>query len=536
MFFVIASFALVVTLIGFIAYKKTRSMVDTTNSEGYFLGGKSLAAPVVAGTIIMTNLSTEQIVGQNGQSYVAGMQVMAWEVTAAISIALLAAIFLPKYFRYGINTISDFLEIRYDTATKRIVSILFIITYMVSFMPVVLYSGSLVFNKIFHVDEILGVDPIIAVAIMAMFIGVVGVLYLFLGGMTLSAYSDTIYQFGLIIGGLSIPFLGLKILGDGNFVQGVQSMINTTPELLNSIGAIDSNYVPWPTLFTGMFFNNLFFWCTNQMIVQKAFAARNLKEAQKGAIMVGVFKIFGALFLVLPGVVARNLFGGKFMDLPDSAYPSLVVEVLPQWAMGLFGAVIFGAILSSFAGSLSSTSTLFVLDFYKPMINSEATDAQMTRVGRIVNVVLGFTAIIVAPFISKAGAGLYAFVQEFNGLYNMPLLIMIFCAFYYNKATASAAKTTMIFHVIVYSLSKVFLKQIHYLYVLSILFFVDLLVMILVSRLTSKGKVQFDLSEFSTATEVENSQWGKVKIASILVTLVVVAVYLFFSPLGIAKV
>lgn len=179
MLFVIASFAIVIIVIGFIAYRKTREMVDTSSSEGYFLGGKSLAAPVVAGTIIMTNLSTEQIVGQNGQSYVAGMEVMAWEVTAAIAISLLAAVFLPKYFRYGINTVSDFLEIRYDTTTKRIVSILFIITYMVSFMPVVLYSGALVFNKLFQVDKMLGVDPIIAVAIMAMLIGVVGVLYLF---------------------------------------------------------------------------------------------------------------------------------------------------------------------------------------------------------------------------------------------------------------------------------------------------------------------------------------------------------------------
>lgn len=535
MFFVIASFAIVVCLIGFIAYKKTMGQVDTSSSEGYFLGGKSLTAPVVAGTIIMTNLSTEQIVGQNGQSYVAGMQVMAWEVTAAVAIALLAAVFLPKYFRYGINTISDFIEIRYDTMTKRIVSILFIITYMVSFMPVVLYSGALVFNKLFRVDQMFGVSPMTAITIMVIFIGVVGVIYLFLGGMTLSAYSDTIYQFGLIIGGLAIPFLGLKILGDGSFLAGIEHVTENTPELLNSVGAIDSDIVPWPTLFTGMLFNNLFFWCTNQMIVQKAFAAKNLKEAQKGALLVGTFKIFGALFLVFPGVVARNLFGDKFLSLPDGAYPHLVVSVLPTWAMGLFGAVIFGAILSSFAGSLSSTSTLFALDFYRPIINKNATDAQMARVGRITNITLGVISIVVAPFISKAGSGLYAFVQEFNGLYNMPLLIMIVGAFYYKGATAAGAKSTMIFHVVVYGLSKVFLQDIHYLYVLSGLFFVDLLIYILVSKLTFKGNA-FELSHYSIAEEVAVEPWSKVKVLSITITVVVIATYLFFSPLGIAKV
>lgn len=533
MFFVIASFAIIVCLIGFISYKKTMGQVDTTSSEGYFLGGKSLAAPVVAGTIIMTNLSTEQIVGQNGQSYAAGMQVMAWEVTSAVAIALLAAVFLPKYFRYGINTVSDFIELRYDTMTKRIVSILFIITYMVSFMPVVLYSGALVFNRLFGVDQMLGVSTMSAITIMVVLIGVVGVLYLFIGGMTLSAYSDSIYQFGLIIGGLAIPFLGLRLLGDGSMLAGIEHITQNTPELLNSVGAIDSDIVPWPTLFTGMFFNNLFFWCTNQMIVQKAFAARNLKEAQKGAIIVGVFKIFGALFLVFPGVVARNLFGDQFLSLPDRAYPNLVVEVLPTWAMGIFGAVIFGAILSSFAGSLSSTSTLFVLDFYKPIINKEASEEKMAKVGRLTNLSLGIVAIVVAPFISKAGDGLYAFVQEFNGLYNMPLLIMILAAFYSKKATAQGAKATMIFHVVVYGLSKIFLKHIHYLYVLSILFFLDLLVMVVVSKITHTGK-DFKLDEYLIAEEVAVEPWSKVKVASIIICIVVVASYLFFSPIGIA--
>ena len=401
-------------------------------------------------------------------------------------------------------------------------------------MPVVLYSGSLVFNRIFGLDQMLGVSREVAIAIMAILIGVVGVLYLFLGGMKLSAYSDTIYQFGLIIGGLAIPFLGLKLLGNGSFVSGVESVVDNTPELLNSIGAVDSEIVPWPTLFTGMFFNNLFFWCTNQMIVQKAFAAKNLQEAQKGALMVGTFKIFGALFLVFPGVVARNIFGDKFLNLPDAAYPNLVVEVLPQWALGFFGAVIFGAILSSFAGSLSSTSTLFVLDFYKPLINKEASPQQMAKMGRITNVTLGIIAIIVAPFISKAGSGLYAFVQEFNGLYNMPLLVMILFAFYSKTATAQGAKVTMIFHVVFYGLSKILLKNVHYLYVLSVLFLLDLLVMWIVSKITNKGE-EFIIEDYSIASEVGTVQWPHVRQVAMIISVVVVLVYLLFSPLGIAK-
>ncbi|MDK7979627.1 solute:sodium symporter family transporter, partial [Enterococcus faecalis] len=306
--FSIISFLVIVICVWIFAYSRSRS-VDTSGSEGFFMGGRSLTALPIAGTIIMTNLSTEQIVGQNGQSYHAGMEVMAWEVTAAIAIVALAVIFLPKYFKYGINTVSDFIEIRYDTVTKRIISILFIVTYMISFLPVVLYSGSLVFNKIFHIDELLGVEPIVAIILVAMVIGIVGILYLLIGGLSLSANSDSIYGVGLLVCGLLVPILGLMKLGDGSFIGGIEQVVENTPWLLNSVGAIDSAVVPWPTLFTGMLFNNLYFWCTNQMIVQKALSGKNLAEAQKGAFLVGIFKVFGALFLVFPGIVARNLFG-----------------------------------------------------------------------------------------------------------------------------------------------------------------------------------------------------------------------------------
>ncbi|KAJ77588.1 Sodium/myo-inositol cotransporter [Enterococcus faecalis MTUP9] len=495
------------------------------------MGGRSLTALPIAGTIIMTNLSTEQIVGQNGQSYHAGMEVMAWEVTAAIAIVALAVIFLPKYFKYGINTVSDFIEIRYDTVTKRIISTLFIVTYMISFLPVVLYSGSLVFNKIFHIDELLGVEPIVAIILVAMVIGIVGILYLLIGGLSLSANSDSIYGVGLLVCGLLVPILGLMKLGDGSFIGGIEQVVENTPWLLNSVGAIDSAVVPWPTLFTGMLFNNLYFWCTNQMIVQKALSGKNLAEAQKGAFLVGIFKVFGALFLVFPGIVARNLFGDALMSNPDNAYPYLVTEVLPKMLFGIFAAVIFGAILSSFAGALNATSTLFSLDFYKPIINKKADDKQIARAGKTVTVIVGIISIIVAPFISFAPAGLYQFVQEFNGLYNMPLLVIILFAFYSKKATAFGAKMTIAIHIVLYALSKVLLKDIHFLYVLSLLFFLDILILIVVSKIKPDG--EFVLNSFDTKVNIE--PWKHAKLVASILVVVVILTYAAFSPIGFAR-
>ncbi|RIO18019.1 solute:sodium symporter family transporter [Mammaliicoccus sciuri] len=526
--FAAISFILVVICVGVYAYLRSRK-IDTQNSDGFFMGGRSLTGFTIASTIIMTNLSTEQIVGQNGQSFVAGMEVMAWEVTSSVAIVILALVFLPRYFRYGVDTISDFIEMRFDTFTKRLVSLLFIFTYVVSFLPVVLYSGALVFNKIFNVSDMLNISDMTAVILMSTVIGLVGIIYLFIGGLSLSAHSDSIYGVGLIIGGLAIPALGLIIFGDGSFLHGFDKVVQNTPEKLNSLGAIDSKIVPWPTLFFGMFFNNLFFWCTNQMIVQKALAGKNLKEAQKGAMYVGTFKIFGALFLVFPGVLAFNMLGDKVTN-PDNAYPMLVNEVLPEWAYGLFGAVIFGAILSSFVGSLNSTATLFSLDFYKSIINKEASNKQVSRIGRLVTVLVGVIVVIIAPMISLFPQGLYAVVQEFNGIYNMPLLVLVLVGFFVKRTSQLGAKVMFILHIVLYALSKVLITEIHFLYVLSVLFFVDLLIVMLFNKWKPSDEFDFSVNY----AKVDITPWKHRYLVGGIIIFVVIGTYVLFSPLGLA--
>ncbi|MDT0755685.1 solute:sodium symporter family transporter [Mammaliicoccus sciuri] len=526
--FAAISFILVVICVGVYAYLRSRK-IDTQNSDGFFMGGRSLTGFTIASTIIMTNLSTEQIVGQNGQSFVAGMEVMAWEVTSSVAIVILALVFLPRYFRYGVDTISDFIEMRFDTFTKRLVSLLFIFTYVVSFLPVVLYSGALVFNKIFNVSEMLNISDMTAVILISTVIGLVGIIYLFIGGLSLSAHSDSIYGVGLIVGGLAIPTLGLIIFGDGSFLHGFDKVVQNTPEKLNSLGAIDSKIVPWPTLFFGMFFNNLFFWCTNQMIVQKALAGKSLKEAQKGAMYVGTFKIFGALFLVFPGVLAFNMLGDKVTN-PDNAYPMLVNEVLPEWAYGLFGAVIFGAILSSFVGSLNSTATLFSLDFYKSIINKEASNKQVSRIGRLVTVLVGVIVVIIAPMISLFPQGLYAVVQEFNGIYNMPLLVLVLVGFFVKRTSQLGAKVMFILHILLYALSKVLITEIHFLYVLSVLFFVDLLIVMLFNKWKPSDEFDFSVNY----AKVDITPWKHRYLVGGIIVLVVIGTYVLFSPLGLA--
>ncbi|WP_251713054.1 solute:sodium symporter family transporter [Lactococcus ileimucosae] len=528
----VGSFIVIVAAIWIYSYRKSRKEVNIETSEGYFMGGRSLGAVNVAGAIILTNLSTDQLVGLNGQSYVTGMQVMAWEVTSAIAIVALGLIFLPRYFKYGIDTIPDFLEMRYDTTIKRTISGMFIFTYVASFLPVLLYSGALVFNEIFHVDLMFGVPTIVAVVAICIIVGLVAIAYLLMGGLALTAHSDTLYSVGFLIGGLAVPILGLMFVGEGSFLRGIEFIVYDTPfnGLLNSIGAIDSQHVPWPTLFTGMLFNNLYFWCTNQMIVQKAFAAKSLKEAQKGTMILGVYKIFGALFLVFPGVIARHMFGNQFLSHPDSSYPHMLVELLPKALFGVYGAILLGSVLSSFAGALNSLVTLASLDFYKGVFNKKATDVQVARSGKITTVVAGVLCISVAPFITYAPDGLYTFIQKFNGIYNIPLLILILFAFWSKRATAYTAKIVFAVHIIMYGIATFFFSQINFLYILSLLFFVEAFLMWVLPKV--KGEGEFILDSFSSA-KVDMEAWKHGKWVGALVIGVVLITYAFFSPWGI---
>ncbi|HBO37426.1 MAG TPA: solute:sodium symporter family transporter, partial [Pasteurellaceae bacterium] len=283
MLFSILSFLVIVISIWTFAWWKTK-YINKKNAEGYFLSGRSLGAVVIAGTMLMANLSTEQIVGQNGLAYAVSMEVMAWEVIACFSVLTLALVFLPNYLKHGVSTITEFLAIRFDNQFRQVVSFFIQTSYAFVLLPTILYSGSLVFNQLFGVSELLGISQYQGVMLVAAVIGLVGLAYLLIGGMGISAVSDAIYGVGLLVGGLSIPIIGLYVLGDGSIGTGLGKVITTAPEKLNAIGAINSTAVPWPTLMLGLFFNTLFYWNTNQFIVQKTMAGKSLAEGQKGVI------------------------------------------------------------------------------------------------------------------------------------------------------------------------------------------------------------------------------------------------------------
>ena len=540
------SFLLFTVLVAVISAWKTRDeQLDT--AEGYFLAGRGLPGVVIAGSLLLTNLSAEQLVGLNGQSWKTNMGPIAWEVGSMFTLLVLAYYFLPKYLKMGAMTIPSLMEERYGKGTKTMFSLVIVVMYSILNLPVILYSGAVVFEQIFGISGILGTSKFMAVAILCLIIGIIGGCYAIFGGLKAVAVSDTINGIGLIIGGLMIPFLALALLGHettgGGLVEGVKYLVQAEPEKLNAWASWDAAEpaLPWPLIFTGMFFNNLYWWCTNQSFVQRALAAKSLKEGQKGAIYCGFLKTIGFFYLVLPGVIAYHLpsiqdkLAAAGSSAIDFAYPALVSAVVPKPVMGFFAAVLFGAILSSFNSVLNSASTMFTLDLYRTAINPKASDMQCVKIGKIYGTCAGAVAICVAPFVMFA-QGITTFLNSMSQFVSLPILFTVLGALIFRKAPKYAPKVITAVHVIAYGAFMILKpcyptsgEPIHYLYAIAVLFVVEFAIMWYLNKY--RGTEDYVPADVGA---VDLTPWKYRHIVCIIGIILAIGIYILFSPIGIA--
>lgn len=525
----IASFIGFTVLVAVIAYLKTRK-TDENTSDGYFLGGRSLTAGVIAGSLLLTNLSTEQIVGLNGSAYTDGILVMAWETLAAIAMVICAIYLLPRYLKGGISTIPAYLERRFDTTTKAMTSGLFLSGYAIVLLPIVLFSGSLAISGMFNLPGMLGISEYASIWVCVWSIGIIGSIYAIFGGLKAVAVSDSINAIGLLVGGLLIPIFGLYAISDDNSILGgIAKLTAEHPEKFDAIGS-ESSSIPFATIFTGMVLVQLFYWGTNQQIIQRALAAKNLKEGQKGVMLAAFFKILGPIIVVLPGIIAYHMFDGQ-LEKADQAYPKLVAAVLPATFVGFFAAVLFGAILSSFNSALNSCVTLFGLDIYKQYINKEAPEKKVVIVGKRFGVVLALFSMIIAPFLYKAPDGLFGYLQQVNGAYSIPILSVIIIGFLTKRVPAIAAKVGIIFAFTVYVIYIILERGMgvewlpHMLHVQAITFVLTIILMLII------GSVKPSETEYvqEYTNEVDITEWKYVKPVGLIITLVVISSYIIFS-------
>lgn len=454
-------------------------------------------------------------------------------------LALFAA---PRYLKSGITTIPQLLGERYDRPTKLWFSIAYIILYLFVQIPVILYSGSLVFENIFNLSGILGITKFQSIVILCILITIIGSIYAIFGGLKAVAVSDTINGVGLLIGGLMIPFLALNVLGHASgsessvaIMDGVRYLIHNHADMLNSIAPAQSEApaVPWPTVFLGLVFLGFQSWCTHQSFIQRVLAAENLKEAQKGALYCAFLKILGFMFLALPGVIAYAIFNieGTQVSMMDDAYPALITRVVPQPVMGFFAAVMFGAILSSFNSVLNSVSTIFTLNVWQPIWGKTASNNKVVKVGQIFGTIVGVVSIAIAPFVMFFGTGIMNFINECWGFFSMPLLTAVLFGLLSKKAPAIAPKIVIPVHIVLYGLTKVipFFSQFHYLYVVFALFVLECIIYAICIK-TCPRQLAWEMPD---AKVMNMTPWKNGKVWAITGAAVVAVMYLIFSPLGI---
>jgi len=440
---ILATFLLFTGLVAALTWFLTHKD-DHASSSGYFLGGRKLGGVVIAGSLLLTNLSTEQMVGLNGDAYKDGLAVMAWEVVAVLALVLMALFFLPRFLKSGIATVPQFLEERYDKGTQTLTTFIFLIAYAVILLPIILYTGARGLTEMLDMRGLTGLPSETAVLWFTVWlVGIIGSFYAIFGGLRTVAVSDTLNGVGLLTGGLMIAYFGLReVAGGGGVFEGLEVLRNSHPEKLNSIGGPEQT-VPFGTLFTGVLLLNVFYWCTNQQIIQRTFGASSLVEGQKGVLLTGALKLFGPLYLVLPGIMAYHLFAGEGLEA-SKAYGQLVRTVLPAPLTGFFAAVMVGAILSSFNSALNAATTLFSLGVYKNLIRPDAEETRVVASGKTFGWILAIVSMSLAPLLAGIPS-IFSYLQKMNGLYFIPILSVVLVGMLHRRVPAIAAKIALVF-------------------------------------------------------------------------------------------
>lgn len=459
---------------------------DHKSTGGYFLAGRSLTFPLIAGSLLLTNLSTEQMVGLNGQAFTDGLCVMVWEVVAVVALVFMALFFLPRFLKSGVATVPEYLAIRFDHHTQVITNIIFLLAYVGILLPIILYTGAMGMMGILDVPSMLGGLPeqlgmgaefdaaraaaaaeaataavaaggvveeptkaalmtgaeMISLWLIVWIVGIIGSIYALFGGLRTVAVSDTLNGIGLFVGGFLITWFALSQMGgDGGVSAGATQLWEEQRTRFNSVGGSEST-VPFGTIFSGIFLLNLFYWTTNQQIIQRTFGASSLAEGQKGVLLTGAFKLLGPVYLVIPGMIAFSMFAGEDIK-PDQAYGLLVNRVLPPALTGFFAAVMIGAILSSFNSALNSSCTLFSLGLYRNVLRKDASEQEVVRSGKVFGWIVAVLAMSIAPLLANT-TSIFGYLQKMNGMYFIPIFAVVVVGMLTKRVPALAAKIALV--------------------------------------------------------------------------------------------
>lgn len=506
-----------------------------TNTEDYFLAGRNVGWFVVGASIFASNIGSEHVVGLAGAGAGDKLPMLIYEIQAWV-VLILGWVFLPFYARSGVFTMPEFLEKRFDARSRWVLSIFSIIAYVLTKISVTIYAGGIV------VAALLGID---------FWTGALGTviltgLYTVLGGMRAVVYTETLQAIILVIGAAALTFIGLDKVG------GWESMADTVgPEYLDMWRPMSDPNFPWLPLLIASTITGIWYWCTDQYIVQRALTARNIKEGRRGTIFGALLKLLPVFLFLIPGIIALTLKmrGELEWDSPDEAFPVLMSNLLPSGLRGLVAAGLLAALMSSLASVFNSCSTLFTVDIYKKL-RPNTPEKKLVRTGQIATVIIVIIGIIWIPIMANISGVLYEYLQSVQSYIAPPITAVFLLGIFSKRINAKGAFITLITGLIVAALRIVLelvkdsLDPNSVLFLIGDLnflsfaswFFLFCVILIVVVSMLSKAPTQEKVENltYQTITEEEKRNnkvsfnWVDIAV-SILIVIIVIGVMIFFN-------
>lgn len=390
-----------VVVVGLGIWKSRRPLEHEEDSSDFFLAGRGLTWPLIGISIVAANISTEQMVGMAGQAAGStGLAVSCWQLLGSVFIVLIALTLLPKFLQAGIYTMPEYLEYRYNTAARGVMAALTVVIYVVVMLPAVLYSGGVTLRAITGME----------LATAVWLIGLIGAGYSTVGGLKAIAWADLVQGLALLSGGVLIFFLGL------NEVGGWDQFKAANADKLHMILPSTNPDLPWVGVVGGMWIVMIYYCGLNQFIVQRNLAAKSLRHGQLGMIFAGGLWLLVPFAVVMPGLMAQQLYGDQLTQSKDAAFPTMVTQLVTPGFRGFIYAAIAGAVTSTLASLLNSASTIATMDIYRRMFRSQASQSSLVWLGRGLTLAFVLAGCTIAPMLDDPRfGGVFQYIQQFQG-------------------------------------------------------------------------------------------------------------------------
>ncbi|MEZ4421800.1 MAG: sodium:solute symporter [Gemmatimonadota bacterium] len=394
-------------------------------SQDYFLAGRDAGWFLIGGSLFASNIGSEHLVGLAGTGAASGVAVAQFEILASLVLLLLGWLFVPFYLASGVFTMPEFLERRYSSGARGYLAAISIVGYVLTKISVTIAAGGIVFEALMGIDFWTG----------ALVVVVVTGVYTIFGGLRAVLYTDLLQVFVLLGGAIAVTLLGLDALGGWEGLRGV-----VQPGMLSLWRPMSDPDFPWTGIVFGAPILGVWYWCTDQFIVQRVLAAHDRDHARRGTILAGYLKLLPLFIFVLPGVIAWALSqqGRLALDTPDQALPALMAALLPVGLRGLVVAGLLAALMSSLSSVFNSTSTLVTLDVYK-RLHPEASERRLVVVGQLTTAALVGLGLLWIPLMDRISGQLYQYLQSVQAYISPPIAAVFLAGLLWRRVNAPGA-------------------------------------------------------------------------------------------------